>query len=354
VGLLGGSCGSVLDLLWAGAWLFGDQCRMHRSLVAPFSTCGSSFLALASPLFSHFGPSFWYALVRLLLIHIPCLVWLMAARRRDVGCAKLVRDLSAYGWTRRGDAADAELLALAHMLWANEVCDVASLGPLVGFDSWPGSEGLSSRAMRFLQHVIDHNEETPTERQRPVQSAKRRTVAQLVRQGSTDALQFVDGPLSKKAGPRKTLAALNLPGLWLFALTCDVFGYLVCCCKACLRPIGVWCSRVRALEPSWARARERCGRYAAVWRVGSALWVCAHVFIWWHACGSVALFVRRRLSKCLRKGWSQIFPANGAHVAFLVDGISREGHVCELLGLRTHGMLSRRVQCASVQRPCGA
>ena len=153
----------------------------------------------------------------------------MAARRRDVGCAKLVRDLSAYGWTRKGDAADAELLALAHMLWANEVCDVASLGPLLGFDSWPGSEGLSSRAMRFLQHVIDHNENR-TERQRPgysiVQSAKRRTVAQLVRQGSTDALQFVDGPLPKKAGPRKTLAALNLPGLWLFALTCGVFGYL--------------------------------------------------------------------------------------------------------------------------------
>jgi hypothetical protein len=193
----------------------------------------------------------------------------MAARRRDLGCAKLVRDLSAYGWTRKGDAADAELLALAQMLWANEVCDVASLGPLGGIDSWPGSEGLSCRAMRFLQHVIDQNEEAPTESQRPV--TKRRTVAQLVRQGSTDALQFVDGPLPKLAGPRKTLAALNFPGPWLFLITCDVFGFLVCCCQACLRTIGVWCSRVRALEPSWARARERCGRYAAVRGVGSAL-----------------------------------------------------------------------------------
>jgi hypothetical protein len=109
--------------------------------------------------------------------------------------------------------ADAELLALAHMLWAYEVCDVASLGPLVGFDSWLGSEGLSSRAIRFLQHVIEQKEVAPTASQQPAQSAKRGAMAQLVRQGSTEALQLV-GPCapSKKAGPRKTLAALNLPG----------------------------------------------------------------------------------------------------------------------------------------------
>ena len=81
--------------------------------------------------------------------------------------------------------------------------------------------------MRLLQHVIDQKERAPTAGQQPVQSAKRSAVAQLVRQGSTDALQFVDGPPSKMAGPRKTLAALNSAGPWLFARTCGVYGFLV-------------------------------------------------------------------------------------------------------------------------------
>jgi hypothetical protein len=90
------------------------------------------------------------------------------------------------------------------------------------------AQGFCSPAMFFLQHVIEQKQVAPTAGQQPAQPAKRGAMAQLVRQGSTKALQLV-GPCasSKNAGPRKTLAALNLPGPLLPASAWGLYDFVL-------------------------------------------------------------------------------------------------------------------------------
>ena len=140
----------------------------------------------------------------------------MAARSQAKGYTALARDLSGRGWERfaNGQRAEGELLALARMLWANDVCSVAAVGPLVGFDKWPGSEMVSHRAMRFLQQVIDENElASARARHRAPQKRAHSTAARQVQQGNSKSLELVPPRFRSAAGgPRKTVAGLNFAG----------------------------------------------------------------------------------------------------------------------------------------------
>ena len=140
----------------------------------------------------------------------------MSARSRLDGCAKLARDLAALGWTHfsKGEGNDAELLALARMLWMNDVHDAAALGALSGLKAWSDAQGIPPRAMRFLQHVIEQSKATPTSAQQPASLfGKRGAVASEMQQGRTESLHRVPPRIKLGAeGPRKTMADFNLPG----------------------------------------------------------------------------------------------------------------------------------------------